>query len=73
MTIRGELEADKGNVELPGKLRIASVAQETPSLSDLALDFVLSGDDVVARGPACRGRGECTRRLGGGSRCRISA
>ncbi|WCF27319.1 ABC-F family ATP-binding cassette domain-containing protein [Xylella fastidiosa] len=46
--IRGELEADKGNVELPGKLRIASVAQETPSLSDLALDFVLSGDDVVA-------------------------
>lgn len=46
--IQGELEADKGNVELPGKLRIASVAQETPSLSDLALDFVLSGDDVVA-------------------------
>ncbi|AXI83326.1 ATP-binding cassette domain-containing protein [Xylella taiwanensis] len=46
--IRGELEADKGNVELPGKLRIASVAQETPSLPDSAIDFVLSGDDVVA-------------------------
>ncbi|MRU29833.1 ATP-binding cassette domain-containing protein, partial [Xylella fastidiosa subsp. multiplex] len=39
--IRGELESDKGNVELPGKLRIASVAQETPSLSALLLDFVL--------------------------------
>ncbi|HHW4678153.1 MAG TPA: ABC-F family ATP-binding cassette domain-containing protein [Xylella sp.] len=46
--IRGELEADKGNVELSGKLRIASVAQETPSLPDLAIDFVLSGDDVVS-------------------------
>ncbi|QSQ31532.1 ABC-F family ATP-binding cassette domain-containing protein [Xanthomonas translucens] len=46
--IRGELEADKGDVELPGKLRTASVAQETPSLPDPALDFVLGGDTEVA-------------------------
>ncbi len=46
--VRGELEADKGDVELPGKLRIASVAQETPSLPDPALDFVLGGDTDVA-------------------------
>ncbi len=46
--VRGELEADKGDVELPGRLRIASVAQETPSLPDPALDFVLGGDADVA-------------------------
>lgn len=46
--VRGELEADKGDVELPGKVRIASVAQETPALPDPALDFVLGGDTEVA-------------------------
>jgi len=47
--VRGELEADKGDVELPGRVRIASVAQETPSLPDAAIDFVLGGDTVVAQ------------------------
>ncbi|TBV77192.1 ABC-F family ATP-binding cassette domain-containing protein [Pseudoxanthomonas winnipegensis] len=46
--VKGELEADKGDVELPGKVRIASVAQETPALPDAALDFVLGGDTEVA-------------------------
>ncbi len=46
--VRGELEADKGDVELPGRLRTASVAQETPSLPDAAIDFVLGGDVEVA-------------------------
>jgi len=46
--VRGELEADKGDVSLPGKVRIADVAQETPALPDRAIDFVLGGDDVVA-------------------------
>ena len=46
--IQGELEADKGDVDLPGKVRIASVAQETPSLPDPALEFVLGGDEVLA-------------------------
>ncbi|MCC6594833.1 MAG: ABC-F family ATP-binding cassette domain-containing protein, partial [Xanthomonadales bacterium] len=45
--IQGELEADRGDVDLPARLRIASVAQETPSLPDPALDFVLSGDTEV--------------------------
>ncbi len=45
--IRGELEADAGDLDLPTRLRIASVAQETPSLPDPALDFVLSGDRAV--------------------------
>nr|HRC87987.1 AAA family ATPase [Thermoanaerobaculia bacterium] len=39
-----ELEPDKGDLDLPGKTRVATVAQETPSLPDPALDFVLSGD-----------------------------
>ncbi|MCL7713345.1 ABC-F family ATP-binding cassette domain-containing protein [Stenotrophomonas mori] len=46
--VRGDLEADKGDVSLPGRLRIADVAQETPALPDRAIDFVLGGDDVVA-------------------------
>ena len=46
--VKGELEADKGDVDLPGKIRIASVAQETPSLPDPALQFVLEGDTEVA-------------------------
>jgi ATP-binding cassette subfamily F protein 3 len=45
--IMGEVEADQGDIDLPGKVRIASVAQETPSLPDAAIDFVLSGDTEV--------------------------
>ncbi|MBS0213436.1 MAG: ABC-F family ATP-binding cassette domain-containing protein [Proteobacteria bacterium] len=46
--IQRQLEADQGDVELSGKARIASVAQETPSLPDAAIDFVLGGDVEVA-------------------------
>ncbi|GAB2504515.1 ABC-F family ATP-binding cassette domain-containing protein [Pseudoxanthomonas sangjuensis] len=46
--LRGEIEADKGDIEVSGRLRIASVAQETPSLPDAAIDFVLGGDTEVA-------------------------
>ena len=46
--IRSEIEADKGDIDLPGKVRIASVAQETPSLPDPAIEFVLAGDVDVA-------------------------
>ena len=45
--VMGEVEADQGDIDLPGKVRIASVAQETPSLPDAAIDFVLSGDTEV--------------------------
>ena len=46
--LMGELEADRGDLEFSDRLRIASVAQETPSLPDSALDFVLGGDVQVA-------------------------
>jgi ATP-binding cassette subfamily F protein 3 len=42
-----EVEPDRGDIDLPGKARIASVAQETPHLPDPAIDFVLSGDAAV--------------------------
>ena len=45
--LMGEHEPDKGDLDLPGKARIASVAQETPHLPDPAIDFVLSGDSAV--------------------------
>jgi ATP-binding cassette subfamily F protein 3 len=45
--LMGEVEPDRGDIDLPGKARIASVAQETPSLPDAAIDFVLSGDAAV--------------------------
>ncbi|MGY0558060.1 ABC-F family ATP-binding cassette domain-containing protein [Lysobacter sp. A421] len=45
--LQGQLEADKGDLGIPSRVRIASVAQETPSLPDPALDFVLSGDALV--------------------------
>ncbi len=45
--LMGEVEADKGDLDLPSKARVASVAQETPHLPDPAIDFVLSGDTIV--------------------------
>src|SRR5690606_19800713 len=38
---------DRGDLDIPGRVRVASVAQETPSLPDAAIDFVLSGDAAV--------------------------
>jgi ATP-binding cassette subfamily F protein 3 len=43
----GEVEPDRGDIDLPGKARVATVAQETPSLPDAAIDFVISGDKAV--------------------------
>ncbi|MEO8445727.1 MAG: ATP-binding cassette domain-containing protein, partial [Gammaproteobacteria bacterium] len=45
--VQGDLDPDRGDVELSGRVRIASVAQETPSLPDPAVDFVMSGDAQV--------------------------
>jgi ATP-binding cassette subfamily F protein 3 len=45
--VLGEVEPDKGDLDLPTRLRVASVAQETPSLPDPAIDFVLGGDAEV--------------------------
>ncbi|QCU72712.1 ABC-F family ATP-binding cassette domain-containing protein [Luteimonas yindakuii] len=46
--VRGEVEADRGDLDLPNRVRVASIAQELPSLPDPAIDFVLGGDAAVA-------------------------
>jgi len=46
--VRGELEADQGSIDLPARLRIATVSQETPALAIPARDFVLQGDADIA-------------------------
>jgi ATP-binding cassette subfamily F protein 3 len=40
----GELAPDHGSVSLPKNLSIATVAQETPALPDLAIEYTLDGD-----------------------------
>ena len=40
----GELSPDAGNLTLPSSWAIATVKQETPSLSQSALDYVMDGD-----------------------------
>ncbi len=42
--LRGELHADRGDLERPGVWVMAHVAQDTPALPDAALEFVLDGD-----------------------------
>ncbi|MEY2167241.1 MULTISPECIES: ribosomal protection-like ABC-F family protein [unclassified Rhodanobacter] len=46
--LQGQVEADAGDIGLPAKLRLASVAQETPALPDPAIDYVLGGDVELA-------------------------
>ncbi|WP_417472453.1 ABC-F family ATP-binding cassette domain-containing protein [Luteimonas mephitis] len=46
--IRGEVEADRGDIDVPNRVRIASIAQEMPSLPDAALNFVIGGDAALA-------------------------
>jgi ATP-binding cassette subfamily F protein 3 len=40
----GELHAESGDCDVPAAWVIAHVAQETPALSQVALEFVLDGD-----------------------------
>jgi len=42
--ILGELAPDKGNLSSLKNFAVATVAQETPSLPDLAIEFALDGD-----------------------------
>jgi ATP-binding cassette subfamily F protein 3 len=47
--LRDELHADKGDVELPAHWRIAHVAQETPALDRVAVEYVIDGDTTLRR------------------------
>lgn len=45
--LRGELVADAGELLIPAHWVIAHVAQETPALSQSALDYTLDGDEEL--------------------------
>jgi len=47
--LRGELEADAGEVQVPREAVIASVRQETPASDRSALDTVIDGDPELRR------------------------
>jgi len=42
--LRGELHADKGEVDFPRTWRVAHVAQETPALDRPAVEYAIDGD-----------------------------
>jgi ATP-binding cassette, subfamily F, member 3 len=42
--LRGELQADRGDVDVPRAWSIASVRQDTPATEQSAIDYVLDGD-----------------------------
>ena len=43
-SLLGELQPDHGNVSIPKNISISTVAQETPALPDLAIEYTLDGD-----------------------------
>ena len=47
--VLGQLTADTGNVSVSKSLSISTVAQETPALPDLAIEFVLDGDEELRK------------------------
>ena len=47
--LRGELSADRGDLERPAGWVLAHVAQDTPALPTAALEFVLDGDEELRR------------------------
>ncbi len=47
--ILGELDADRGEFDIPQDLRIAHLAQEVPGSAEVAVDYVLSGDSELTR------------------------
>ncbi len=45
--LRGELQVDAGDIEMPPTWRLAHVAQETPALDRPALDYAIDGDTTL--------------------------
>ena len=47
--LRGELHADKGDVDFPAHWRVAYVAQETPALERPAVEYAIDGDVALRK------------------------
>lgn len=58
--ILGRMQSDSGELQMPGGLEIAHVAQETPALKMTALDFVLDGDTELRAMEAQMAEAEAT-------------
>ena len=43
-SLMGEMQSDTGTISLPRNMTFATVAQETPALPDLAIEYTLDGD-----------------------------
>ena len=63
--LQGKLESDAGELDMPGKLRLASVAQETPALPDAGDRLCAGRRRGTGRCAARRGRRAGARRHGG--------
>ncbi|MCB5187164.1 ATP-binding cassette domain-containing protein [Methylobacillus caricis] len=67
--LRGELHPESGDLDIPQHWTIAHVAQETPALSDAAIEFVLDGDvelrqvEAALRQAEAEGSGEAVGEL----------
>ncbi|WP_243050879.1 ATP-binding cassette domain-containing protein [Dyella sp. RRB7] len=46
--LQGQVDPDAGDLDMPARLRMASVAQETPALPDPAIEYVMGGDEELA-------------------------
>jgi len=47
--LRGELHADRGEVDYPARWRVAHVAQETPAFACPALEYAIDGDTTLRK------------------------
>jgi len=47
--LRGEIHADQGAIDFPARWRVAYVAQETPALERVALEYAIDGDTTLRR------------------------
>src|SRR2546425_10360384 len=47
--LRGELHADKGELDYPARWRVAYVAQETPALERPALEYAIDGETKLRK------------------------
>ncbi|MCB5184590.1 ATP-binding cassette domain-containing protein [Methylobacillus gramineus] len=67
--LRGELHPESGDLDIPQHWTIAHVAQETPALSDPAIEFTLDGDvelrqvEAALRQAETDGKGEAVGEL----------
>lgn len=59
--ILGELDSDRGALDMPQSLRVAHLAQEVPGSAEAAIDYVMAGDSELIRILAAINKAESER------------